>query len=219
MKKILVFSLLFGLAALLWQCGSDGDDPQPDPNLPTITSFLPASAEQGQEVTVTGTNFPADVNLIEVRVGNSSTMVKPTSSSPTELKFLVPFQASTGKINLKIGANTLNSATDLTITPTPAPNITTISRVGDFTTRRSILSVGGTNLARTAPNAPTAKYYMKDAGGQDVEMKIIGTPSNTSAVLQIPETAVSSPIKIVTFAGQDSEGPVYQFCHLSRKRQ
>jgi hypothetical protein len=208
MKKQLLFLTLFSLACLVWQCGGSDGDPKPDPNTPTIISFLPASAEQGQEVTVTGTNFPTDINQIEVRVGNNSTMVKPTTASPTELKFLVPFQATTGKINLKIGTNSLNSATDLAITATPAPSITTISLAGDFTVRRSILSVAGTNLARTAPNAPEPKYFMKNAGGQDVEMKIIGTASNTSAVLQVPETAVTSPIKIVTFAGQDSEGTI-----------
>ncbi|MCU0446281.1 MAG: IPT/TIG domain-containing protein [Microscillaceae bacterium] len=208
MQKNILFLTLIAFAFLLWQCGNDGDEPQPDPNAPAITSFSPTSAEQGQEVTVVGKNFPTDANQIEVRVGNNSTVVKPTSATTTQIKFLVPYQATTGKINLKIGTNNINSATDLTITATTAPNITTISRAGDFTVRRSILSVEGTNLARTAPNAPQPKYFMKDAGGLDVEMKVIGTASNTSAVLQVPETAVTSPIKIVTFAGQDSEGPV-----------
>jgi hypothetical protein len=208
MKKNILFLTLIALASLLWQCGNGGDDPQPDPNAFTITSFSPTSAQQGEEVTVIGTNFPTNVAQIEVRVGNNSTMVNPTSATATQIKFLVPFQATTGKINIKSDAKTANSTTDLTITPTPAPDITTISRIGDFTVRRGILSVVGTNLALTAPNAPQPKYYMKDANGQDVEMTVIGNSSNTGAVLQIPAAAVSSPIKVVTFAGQDSEGPV-----------
>jgi NHL repeat len=134
-------------------------------------------------------------------------MVNPTSATATQIKFLVPFQATTGKISIKVGAITVNSATDLTITATPAPVINAITG-NDFMVGRSIVSIAGTNLARTAPNAPQPKYFMKDAGGQDVEMKVIGTATNTSAVLQIPATAVTSPIKIVTFAGQDSEGPI-----------
>jgi hypothetical protein len=128
MKKYIIFSLLFSLACLMWQCGGDDtvNPTPPDTNNPTdpvvthtITSFSPASGELNTEVTITGTGFPAQSTEVEVRVGNNSTMVKAWDVTTTQLKFRVPFQATTGKISVKVGTSTTQSATDFTVVATP----------------------------------------------------------------------------------------------------
>lgn len=196
----------------MWQCGNDEPvDPTPpaNPTNPvethTITSFSPASGEVNTEVTVNGTGFPTERTQIEVRVGNNSTMINPWSATATQIKFYIPFQATTGKISIKVGTTTVNSATDFTVTPTPAPSITEVT-AGSMNVPRGIIFLRGAHLGRTAPNAPAPKYYMKNSSGQDVEMTVRGGAGSSFADqtiwLQVPDNAVSSPIKVVTFAGQ-----------------
>lgn len=205
----------------MWQCKDEPVDPTP-PNNPvnptdpivthTITSFSPASGEANTEVTVTGTGFPTNTSQIEVRVGNNSTMVVPSSATATQIKFNVPFQATTGKISIKVGTGTAQSATDFTVVATPAPSITQVIGAGT-NVPRGFVSVEGSHLYRSAPNAPSPKYYMKNTSGQDVEMTYKSTTgssfSNQRILLQIPENAVSSPIKVVTYAGQATTASNY----------
>ena len=86
---------------------------------PEFTSFSPASARVGTEVTIRGMNFSLSAADNEVAFGNDSfseaTSVRDLGSGAIELKVRVPADAATGKIKLKVGGGTpILSPTDFT---------------------------------------------------------------------------------------------------------
>ncbi len=80
---------------------------------PLITGFAPSIIGVGYPVTITGTNFSAD-STKNVVTFNGVT-AKLVSSSTTQLVATVPLTAITGKIAVTVNAQSVISATDITI--------------------------------------------------------------------------------------------------------
>jgi sugar lactone lactonase YvrE len=113
MKKYILFSLLFSLACLVWQCGNDdnGNNPTPDTS-PTITSFTPTSGGIGATVTITGTNFSTTASSNVVKF--NGTVATVSSATATSITTTVPTGATTGKITVEVAGKTATSASDFT---------------------------------------------------------------------------------------------------------
>jgi len=75
------------------------EDPQPDP-VTTVSGIAPESAPKDGEVTITGTNFGADMSVVKVEVADKEATL--ISVSDTEVKFSVPAQAFDGGVKLTI---------------------------------------------------------------------------------------------------------------------
>ena len=89
----------------------------------TITSVSPSSATVGTSVVISGTNFVTDPSKITLSVGGVPVSV--SSSTETEITFLVPTNFSAGKKNLSIKIDALEKL--LVDGFTVIPSITSIS--------------------------------------------------------------------------------------------
>lgn len=120
----------------------DWEDPQEDP---VITAVEPSSAEAGDLITISGTNFPADADVLFERGEDFWYPDSLVSWSPTAITCYVPAM-SAGACTITVTASQGDSnAVAFTVTAAPpAPNITSVSpasaAVGDQVT------IFGTNL-------------------------------------------------------------------------
>lgn len=133
---------------------------------PRINNFT-ASAEEGQEVTITGANFSAVKGENTIVFDASQVAVAEIlSASPTELKVKAPAAGSDGRIAVTVAGMTASAATDFTYKPTitgfspdhgPRGTLVTISgkrmNGADLT-----VSINGANIAIQAYDATMVKF-------------------------------------------------------------
>ncbi|SDM33523.1 hypothetical protein SAMN05421823_112124 [Catalinimonas alkaloidigena] len=79
----------------------------------TLTSFAPTNGPVGTTVTLTGTGFGSDTNALHVAFNGVVASV--TSVQPTTLTTTVPQGATTGKIAVTVGSQTVYSTSDFTV--------------------------------------------------------------------------------------------------------
>ncbi|MEP1094088.1 MAG: IPT/TIG domain-containing protein [Cyclobacteriaceae bacterium] len=84
--------------------------------LPTINSFDPIEGETDAVVTITGTNFSADIDNNEVRFNGVEAVV--TSATETTIVTSVPAGASTGTITVVVGGQEVTSTDNFTVLAT-----------------------------------------------------------------------------------------------------
>lgn len=127
--------------------------------VPTITGISPASATEGETVTITGTNFS---NTSAVSFGGTAT-TSFTVVSPTEIKAIVS-TGSTGNVSVTTPVGTANTPGFTYVLPKPtitgfapskAAKGNTITITGTNFTNASIVSLGGTGLASFTVISPT----------------------------------------------------------------
>lgn len=82
-------------------------------NQPYITSFSPTSGEIGTNVTITGTDFSKLITNNKVSFNGVEATV--SSATNNSLSVIVPTDATTGKISIRIGCNIVSSTEDFTI--------------------------------------------------------------------------------------------------------
>ncbi|MEA2453530.1 MAG: hypothetical protein QOG04_2240 [Actinomycetota bacterium] len=82
--------------------------------VPTITTFTPATGPVGSSVQINGTNF---TGISAVRFNGVAATY--TVNSATRITATVPAGATTGKIQVQNSAGTATSATDFTVAPIP----------------------------------------------------------------------------------------------------
>jgi len=121
MKAYFYFILIF---IALSSC-SKNNTPTPEPPKPvdpvivvtthTVTSFTPASAEIGQEVTINGTNFGSDASKVSIVFSNGIS-ITPKSVTPNQIVFVVPANGISGLLSVVIGQATIKTATSFTWT-------------------------------------------------------------------------------------------------------
>jgi hypothetical protein len=121
MKQLSKYLFLAMLTFAAFSCKKDEDKPA----TPTITSFTPASAPVGTDVTITGTNFSTTPTSNTVKFNNVDASVK--SATASQIVVTVPATATTGKITVTVGGVTSTSATDFTISAT----VKTVVEVND----------------------------------------------------------------------------------------
>lgn len=114
---------LFVLAFVLTFAGCGDDDPtgtdgngNDDLATPSISSFSPAYADFGQEVTITGENFASDAgdNTVTFAEGVEATV---ESASSTELTVTVPEGAVDGSISVETDGGSAESSESFAIVP------------------------------------------------------------------------------------------------------
>ncbi len=88
------------------------------PTTPTISNFTPTSGIVGTSVTISGTNFSSTLSSNTVKFNGTTASL--SSGNTTQLIATVPSGASTGKITVTVGANTVTSSGDFTITTPPS---------------------------------------------------------------------------------------------------
>src|SRR5437762_3343341 len=81
--------------------------------LPKLTSFLPASAAAGADVTIAGSGF-TDVTAVKVN-GVAASF---TADSDHQVTATVPASATSGKLSVTTAGGTATSATNLLVVPT-----------------------------------------------------------------------------------------------------
>jgi large repetitive protein len=157
----------------------------------TVTGFSPTTGVVGTSVVITGTGFAAGAT---VRF-NQTTATGVVVNSPTQITATVPTGATTGPIRVTVGGNTARSTGNFTVTPVPAPTITSFTPTfGPVGTSVKITgtnfsgTVGGTSFTTTGVtfNNVTATFVVNSA---------------TQITATVPTTATTGPIKVTTPGG------------------
>lgn len=116
----------------------------PAPGTLAILNFTPQQGNIGDTVTIQGQGFSAHALDNTVRFNGTSAAI--TSATTTTLVVTVPVGASTGPISVTVGATTVQSTSNFTMTPVPV--ITAMSRHSAlFNAVIPTLTVTGANLA------------------------------------------------------------------------
>ncbi len=95
-------------------------------NTPQITAISPTAGPEGTLVTITGNNFGADINDVEVKLNGD--IVSANSITDTEIQFNVPPNSTTGAISVTI-LSILKTATGPVFT-VEAPLINVLTMAG-----------------------------------------------------------------------------------------
>ncbi|RZA01342.1 MAG: hypothetical protein EOO68_10470, partial [Moraxellaceae bacterium] len=110
-------------------------DPKPDPKPPVKTLFIktfnPKSGPVGTTVMITGTAFGTDSNAVTIKFGASGN-VKPKAITDTAITVIVPADADTAKITVKIDSKTVTSSDIFTPTKSAVPTLS-ISEISPLT--------------------------------------------------------------------------------------
>ncbi|MFY0598977.1 MAG: IPT/TIG domain-containing protein [Cyclobacteriaceae bacterium] len=104
----LLLVVLTTSSAFLSSCNKDNGEVAPTP---AITGFSPSEGMVGSIITITGTNF--DAGTATAKLGSVDASVQ--SSSETEIKIMVPEGATSGKISLTLGEQTITTSTEFTV--------------------------------------------------------------------------------------------------------
>ncbi|TRX54863.1 hypothetical protein FNH22_19100 [Fulvivirga sp. M361] len=117
------------------------------PGDPSIIAFIPQNGSPGTTVTINGTNFSPDIAGNTVTFNNVAASV--TSASSTSLVVVVPAEATTGNITVRVGDNTATSANAFTVLPA-SPVIISFTPARGASGAEVVLR--GTNFSSTAAN-------------------------------------------------------------------
>lgn len=140
-KSSKVFWAMMAAITMMTACKKNKDrDKENDPihQQPAISNFSPARGIPGTEVTINGKNFAAEKSQNRIRFSGSTADAEVIQGNTTELKVKVPPDATTGKFSLKVGSETVMSATDFTVDPEPASITDFQPKQGPFNTEVTI---------------------------------------------------------------------------------
>ena len=116
------------------------NNPLPFSYPPTITTFSPTSAEVGQTVTITGTNFSPTASENIVYFGGIRADV--VSATSTQLTVIVPVGASNGYITESVSNQSALSSRSFSVINTQLSSITSLS---NFSSAATVTCVSGDN--------------------------------------------------------------------------
>lgn len=85
----------------------------PSSNVPTITTFSPATGQAGTSITITGTNFGATIGANTVKCNGQTATI--TAASPTSLTITAPDGVTTGKISVQTDQGIVYSEQNFTV--------------------------------------------------------------------------------------------------------
>jgi gliding motility-associated-like protein len=152
--------------------------------VPTITSFSPASAEVGASVTITGTNFDATPANNIVYFGAAKATV--TSASSTQLVVSVPASSTHAPISVNKGGLIALSKNAFRVTNMSiSSRQVTGSNFGDNILFSSIAGVNGDNIIQAGDFNGDGKVDLVKAGSSNVrvhlnQMSSVGTITTSS---------------------------------------
>lgn len=105
MKTLKIFTLIT-LLTLFFSCSREDENPDSNPQSPTLASVVPLEGAKNTDVTINGKNFGNNISSIEVYFNGKLAVV--TEVTDTQIKTKVPVKASTGNIVVKKNGITLN---------------------------------------------------------------------------------------------------------------
>ena len=164
----------------------------PDATCPGVPTFSPSSGIVGSTVTISGsfTTAPTGVRF------NTSSLVVPTNATPTGATAVVPAGATTGPIHVYTAAGQKTSATNFTVTPVPAPTITSFTPA--FGPVGTSVKITGTNFSGTVSG--TSFTTTGVTFNNNVTATFV-VNSATQITATVPSTATTGKIKVTTPGG------------------
>jgi len=153
-----------------------------------ITGFSPTSGPVGTSVTIYGAGFSATPANNAVQFNGTAATV--AASDAGSISTTVPAGATTGRISVTVGGNTVSSGTDFVVVVPGVPTISSFApsagAAGDS------VAVSGTNFDTTA-GGTTVKLNGVSAGAT--------VTGNTALSFVVPVAAASGRITATTSAG------------------
>jgi hypothetical protein len=159
-----------------------------NPALVTLASFSPASGPPGATVTISGTGFSGNAALNTVSFNGATATV--TAASATSLAVTVPAAATTGKVSVMVGGNTIASTQDFVVTAVGAPTIASFTPVAGAA--GTVVTVSGANFNPT-PGATTLKLNQSPAA--------VSAATSTALSFAVPVNTGSGRIVVATASG------------------
>jgi hypothetical protein len=163
----------------------------PELACPGVPTFSPSSGIVGSTVTISGT-FNSTVTGVRF---NTSSLVTPSNPSTTGATAVVPAGATTGPIHVYTAAGQKTSATNFTVTPVPAPTISSFTPT--FGPTGTSVKIMGTNFSGTVSGA---SFTTTGVTFNNVTATF-AVNSATQITATVPSTATTGPIKVTTPGG------------------
>jgi IPT/TIG domain len=157
----------------------------------TISGFNPTTGVVGTSVVITGTGFAAGATV----KFNQTTATGVVVNSATQITATVPTGATTGPIRVTVSGNTARSTANFTVTPVPAPTITSFTPT--FGPVGTSVTITGTNFSGTVGgvNFTTTGVTFNNVAATFV------VNSATQITATVPSTATTGPIRVTTPGG------------------
>ena len=157
----------------------------------TLASFSPASGPPGAAITISGTGFSGTAALNAVSFNGATATV--TAASASSLVVTVPANATTGRVSVTVGGNTIASTQDFVVTAPGTPTIASFTPAAGAA--GTVVTVNGTNFS-PAPGATTLKFNQSPAA--------VSAVTATTLSFAIPANTGSGRIVVATSAGSAS---------------
>jgi hypothetical protein len=157
----------------------------------TVTSFTPTSGIVGTSVVITGTGF---TGATAVRFNQTSAPGFVVNSA-TQITATVPSGATTGPIRVTVGGQTARSTANFTVTPVPAPTITSFTPTFGPVGRK--VTITGTNFSGTVGGASFTTTSVKF--NNVVATFVVNSPTQITAT--VPTGATTGKISVTTPGG------------------
>jgi hypothetical protein len=154
----------------------------------SVTNFTPSSGLPGSSVVITGTGFAAGATVKFNQTSATSVVV----NSPTQITATVPTGATTGPIRVTVSGQTARSATSFTVTPVPAPTITSFKPL--FGPVGKKVTITGTNFSGTGWTTTSVKF-------NNVTATSFVVNSATQITATVPTGATTGKITVTTPGG------------------
>src|SRR6266508_5022316 len=164
----------------------------PEVACPGVPTFSPSSGIVGSTVTISGT-FNSTVTGVRF---NTSSLVTPTNPSTTGATAVVPAGATTGPIHVYTAAGQKTSATNFTVTPVPAPTISSFTPL--FGPVGTSVVITGTNFSGTVSGASFTTSSVKF---NTTTATTFTVNSATQITATVPTGATTGKISVTTPGG------------------
>ena len=160
---------------------------QAQSNLPTLTSFSPLQGAPGTQVSLQGTN------LVGATVRFNGTAATVLSNTGTQILTLVPQGAGSGPISVATAAGTaISTGSFVVLQPSDLPRIDSFSPTS---------GASGTQVTVFGNNFIGLSQVLFRGSFGDLSAPALTVRSNTELVAQVPQGAITGPIKVVTPRG------------------
>ena len=186
MKKIWLM-LLMVCAVCVFSACSDDDDEGPASQNPVTDVSVPATAEIGSEITVTGTGFATNAKLYFKNSADEKTDVTKADFTASGATLTIPMSLTAGEYRLYLVQNGEWELGKITLTAASLPVIGLEVPAEGWIGKK--LTIGGSGFNSTA------KVYLENAEGERTELT---TPDITSGfVAKIPATVQAGSYKLI----------------------
>ena len=210
MKKIYYLLCLLPLMPLVSSCDDEEAEvvllQNPESQPVTLSSIAPDYGFVGDQFTLTGTNFGGGVDFIQVFIGENEAEV--LTCTDTEVKVLVPKEATTGRISVRFMGQEVNS--DLMFRVMGKPSVEQM---------KPLFGLEGTQKAWGFVGSEVT-FSGSELGGSQEDVKVIfkGATNTPAEIVSwseeefkviVPEGAVSG--KLTLTVGSQTVNTPYEF--------